>query len=207
MIDFVKWEKIHRFNREWEITEKIDGTNGIILWHDEYHPEFCLGQDTNLNLETGQEETMFLYAGSRTRWLTTDADNHGFARWVKDWGPFLTILGKGRHFGEWWGSGIQRNYGLTEKRFSLFDVKYQDRTLPPSVYVVPLLKRISGPAVSYEITNLLDELRTGGSYAANGFDKPEGIVMRHTQSGDRFKVLCEGDEIPKSVFMTGVGNV
>lgn len=34
----------------------------------------------------------------------------------------LLKLGKGYHYGEWWGKGIQRGYGLEEKRFSLFNV-------------------------------------------------------------------------------------
>ena len=33
----------------------------------------------------------------------------------------MTFLVPGRHFGEWWGSGIQRGYGLDEKTFSLFN--------------------------------------------------------------------------------------
>ena len=32
-------------------------------------------------------------------------------------------LGEGIHFGEWWGLGIQRNYGMNEKVFSLFNTK------------------------------------------------------------------------------------
>jgi hypothetical protein len=38
-------------------------------------------------------------------------------------------LGAGRHFGEWWGAGVQRRYGQTAKRFSLFNVsKYGEVT-------------------------------------------------------------------------------
>jgi len=118
VIDFVRWAKIPRFHREWEITEKLDGTNGILLWHDEYHPEFCLGVTKD---EDRDFCDMYLYAGSRTRWLTVKEDNHGFARWAAEWAPFLASLGKGRHFGEWFGSGIQRGYGLAEKQFALFD--------------------------------------------------------------------------------------
>lgn len=206
MIEFVKWEKIHRFHRDWEITEKVDGTNGILLWHDEYHPEFCLGVDSMLNVASGEETNLYLYAGSRTRWLTLTADNHGFAKWAAEWAPFLAALGKGRHFGEWYGSGIQRGYGMSEKRFALFDVnKYG--ALPPGVDIVPLLGRPHGSEINSAIVDYLAYLREEGSHASRGFDRPEGIVVRHTQSGDRFKVLLEGDEIPKSVFMTGVGDV
>ncbi len=64
-----------------------------------------------------------MFIGSRTRWITAQDDNHGFARWVEGNKQELLKLGAGRHFGEWWGSGIQRGYGLQkgEKRFSLFN--------------------------------------------------------------------------------------
>lgn len=204
----MRWSKISRFQRDWEITEKVDGTNGILLWHDEYHPEFCLGQDSLLNLGTGEDTLLYLYAGSRTRWLTVKEDNHGFAKWAQEWGPFLATLGKGRHFGEWYGSGIQRGYGLVEKRFALFDVnKYEKRMMPPGVDVVPLLGRHNGANINEQIADCLDFLRDEGSLISKGYSQPEGIVLRHSQSGERFKVLCEGDEIPKSVNMVGVGNV
>jgi hypothetical protein len=65
-----------------------------------------------------------MLAGSRSQYITPERDNHGFARWVQDDADELWALGEGRHFGEWWGSGIQRGYGLQkgEKRFSLFNV-------------------------------------------------------------------------------------
>lgn len=205
MIDFVKWAKIPRFNREWEVTEKIDGTNGILLWSEEYHPEYCLGAVKDF---TDGEPELFLYAGSRTRWLTRKADNHGFANWASDYAPALATLGKGRHFGEWWGAGIQRRYGLEGKRFSLFDVnKYNDMPMPAQVSTVPLIARVTSPGLDYKIEGILNDLRATGSYAAPGFDKPEGIVLRHSQSGDRFKILLEGDEVAKSANMLGVGNV
>lgn len=204
MFDFVRWPKIPRFNREWEITEKIDGTNGILLWSAEYHPEWCLGT----GVMADEPDQMYLYAGSRTRWLTRQADNHGFANWASDYAPALATLGKGRHFGEWWGPGIQRRYGLAEKRFSLFDVnKYNDLPMPANVTTVPLIARVSAPGLDYKLEGILNDLRSTGSFAAPGFMNPEGIVMRHSQSGERFKVLLEGDEAPKSVNMLGVGNV
>ena len=95
--------KIARWNREVIVTEKIDGTNAQILVNDE-------GTDFRV--------------GSRNQWITPEADNFGFARWCADNRDDLLKLGPGRHFGEWWGSGIQRGYGLAkgEKRFSLFNV-------------------------------------------------------------------------------------
>src|SRR5436305_1822690 len=102
MIEFNAFPKIARLNRECVITEKIDGTNASILI----------------------DEDGVVMAGSRTRWITPENDNFGFAKWVEANKSELMKLGVGHHFGEWWGSGIQRGYGLTkgEKRFSLFNV-------------------------------------------------------------------------------------
>jgi hypothetical protein len=99
--EFIEFPKMARFAREIIVTEKIDGTNAQVWISDD-------GTD--------------IRAGSRNRWLTYSEDNFGFAKWVMDHRDELLTLGPGRHFGEWWGSGIQRRYGLDEKRFSLFNV-------------------------------------------------------------------------------------
>ena len=97
--DFVAFPKIARLNREIVITEKIDGTNASIYV---------------------SEKDGAVYAGSRTRWITPEDDNFGFARWVRDHADELrTGLGFGVHFGEWWGAGIQRRYGLTPHAYHL----------------------------------------------------------------------------------------
>ena len=114
-MDFVQWGKIPRFNKPWEITEKIDGTNGIIFWTSRFDGKF---DDTTRLAEV---DDLYLYAGSRNRWLSPEVDNYGFAKWAKDNAESLRFLGEGRHFGEWFGSGIQRRYGLAEKQFALFD--------------------------------------------------------------------------------------
>jgi hypothetical protein len=116
-------------------------------------------------------------------------------------------LGPGRHFGEWWGNGIQRGYGLVkgEKRFSLFNVvrwcldwdeprqiitgdprqvKMQDK-LPACVGLVPVLWQ--GPFQALATIFLLSALRASGSRAAPGFMSPEGIVIFHTAAGVGFK--------------------
>ena len=58
-----------------------------------------------------------IHFGSRTRWITAEDDNCGFARWGMEHREELLRLGEGRHFGEWWGAGIQRKYGVADKRF------------------------------------------------------------------------------------------
>ena len=138
-------------------------------------------------------------AGSRSRWITPEADNFGFARWVKEHEDELRRLGPGVHFGEWWGSGIQRGYGLTngEKRFSLFNVhRWEDPASRPACCgCVPVLYR--GPNVEAEIDRWLSRLRDLGSLAAPGFMKPEGLVIFHTATGVLTKVTSEKDEEPK----------
>lgn len=175
MIEFVPFSKIPRLNRGVVITEKIDGTNA------------CVHVD----------EDGTVTAGSRTRWITPEADNHGFAKWVKEHeGELREGLGIGRHFGEWWGAGIQRKYGLDHKRFSLFNVaKWADDAVRPACcHVVPTLANSVELA---EVRTVLATLRTCGSYAAPGFMKPEGIVIYHTASGHLYKVTIEGDDKPK----------
>lgn len=177
--EFEPFGKIYRWSREIVITEKIDGTNAQIL----------VGEDGTVT------------AGSRNRWITPENDNHGFAAWVRDHAEQLRELGAGRHFGEWWGQGIQRGYGLTEKRFSLFNVtRWLDcngKSLAPACcHVVPELLRINGNH-EIAISSCLDALREEGSKAAPGFMSPEGIVIFHTASGHLFKKTLERDEEPK----------
>jgi len=82
--------------------------------------------------EPVQVELAFgVLAGSRSRWLQPGKqDNFGFAGWVAaNAEALVALLGPGRHFGEWWGGGIQRKYGLGAKRFSLFNVsRYGEQT-------------------------------------------------------------------------------
>ena len=166
-----------RLSRECVITEKIDGTNAQIFIADD-----C--------------KTMLI--GSRTRWITPENDNAGFARWCMERKDELLRLGPGRHFGEWWGAGIQRNYGLKEKRLSLFNVsRWTLETLPTCVGLVPELYR--GIFTTEAVENCLQSLRETGSVAAPGFMKPEGVVCFHVAGGFCFKKTIEKDEAPKAL--------
>jgi hypothetical protein len=136
----------------------------------------------------------------------------------------LLILGKGFHYGEWWGQGIQRNYGMKEKRFSLFntsrwlsrynitipleyheqylqDIKqktYNDKLefCPECCDVVPILREGIFDTTDIEFT--LTQLRLHGSYASPGFDNPEGIIIFHKAGNLIFKKTIEKDEEPKT---------
>lgn len=179
---FQPWPKIARLNRDIVITEKLDGTNACVVI----------------------EEDGRIYAQSRTRIITPDDDNFGFAGWVEHNRQALgTALGVGRHFGEWWGRGIQRTYGLDHRRFSLFNVKRHSWLNDPEAQAgnelglrtTPIM--YEGPWSPGAIMFALDNLRTRGSRAVEGFMNPEGIVVFHTAASTMFKVTLEGDEQPK----------
>lgn len=175
-IEFVEFPKMPRLSREIIVTEKIDGTNAQVFIGD--NGEF--------------------HVGSRTRWITPEADNFGFAAWAHAHKNELMQLGPGRHFGEWWGAGIQRRYGLVEKRFSLFNVdRWSDGGLPECCSLVPLLYR--GPFSTEDIDRCLAELQANGSSASPGFMNPEGIVVFHLAGRIGFKKTIHKDELPKSL--------
>lgn len=135
-------------------------------------------------------------AGSRSRWITPTDDNFGFARWVHEHAEELSKLGPGYHYGEWWGAGIQRRYGLSEKRFSLFNTsRWTDDVRPACCGVVPVLGQ--GTQDDGVVEAALTRLRVEGSVAAPGFMSPEGIVVYHTASRSLFKVTLDRDGEPK----------
>lgn len=177
MPDFKEFPKIARLNREIVITEKIDGTNALIYIGDDF-------------------ETIM--AGSRTKWITPEDDNKGFAKWAESHKEeLLKGLGPGYHYGEWWGAGIGRRYDLKEKRFSLFNVsRWTDDIRPKCCNLVPLLYR--GLDLQTGIRECLKNLKENGSVASPGFMKPEGIVIYHKAADILFKITLENDESPKT---------
>jgi len=204
-MEFQKFDKIPRLSRDIVITEKIDGNNAqiyIISAEEYYCDEYnCCDNDFVDKFNLCLDEDYMLFAGSRTRWLdiTSKGDNFGFAKWVQANAEELLKLGEGRHFGEWYGKGIQRNYGLDEKRFALFNVKkWSDSEVRPKCCeVVPILYR--GLFRTDDIEHMLLELKENGSYIVPGFMKPEGIVIYHKASGQLFKKTVLNDEKPKDV--------
>jgi len=171
-MEFKTFSKISRLSRDIIITEKIDGTNGLI----------AIGEDGEFQV------------GSRNKWITPEDDNAGFAAWAYKNKEELLKLGKGFHYGEWWGQGIQRKYGLQEKRFSLFNVsKWNDDSIRPvCCHVVPTL--FVGMFDTTNIEFVLNRLAESGSVASPGFMKPEGIVIFHVPSGNLYKKTIENDE-------------
>lgn len=205
---FESFPKIARLNRECVITEKIDGTNAQIYVADSVGEENKDVPFFKVDKTASGGGCLWIAAGSRNRWITPEADNYGFARWVRDNAEHLVHLGPGRHFGEWWGNGIQRGYGLKEKRFSLFNTArwkpapdnggiFFDQTviLLPGLSVVPILSY--GLFNTLIIEYLLNMLRGEGSVAAPGFMNPEGIVIWHEAARVLFKKTIIGDAQPK----------
>lgn len=177
---FEPWAKIPRLRRDIIVTEKIDGTNAQLLI----------------------QEDGTIWAGSRNRWLGyVDAqsaeilgDNFGFFAWVRENHHALLALGVGRHYGEWYGKGVQRTYGMTEKRLALFNVWRED-PLPAGAELVPVLYR--GPWDEYDVNASIKALKLTGSIAVPGFMQPEGVVIYHMAAHARYKVLCDNDDLPK----------
>ncbi len=191
---FIEFPKIARLQKPAIITEKLDGSNAQVI-------------------VTNDGE---VFAGSRSRLITPgkQTDNYGFAAWVAEHAGELVALGPGNHYGEWWGLGINRGYGLTEKRFSLFNhARYKtpgSLAIPDFDATDPLMdSRIEIPACCSMVplltiadfsTQAVDSAMFGlamtGSVAAPGFMEPEGIVIYHTASRTRFKHLF--DSKPKT---------
>ncbi len=113
---------------------------------------------------------------------------------------------------ERWGKGIQRGYGLDEKRLSLFNTKRwrcphaeashipnEKKFAPECCHVVPTL--YSGPlCIATEFPHYamapdraIALLETYGSHAAPGFKNPEGIIIYHHHADKCFKYTLDGD--------------
>lgn len=206
-LEFEAWPSIGRLYRDCIISEKIDGTNSAIvieeLDSEEQPPDHLIWEIKD------ETETFDTYYGiavqSRKRMITPQDDNYGFAKWVRDnavdlWG----LLGVGRHFGEWWGSGIQRGYGLPkgEKRFSLFNTPRWRGTDFSSVSGLGMVPELYvGEFSTSRVEMIKDDLLREGSVVSPGFMRPEGVVVYHTASRTAYKSTfddCDHGEGGKS---------
>lgn len=193
---FVKFPSLTRFSHDWVITEKIDGTNACVL---------ILPRDADDDgfVAVSITKDFKLYAQSRNNLIYPDQDNAGFAGWVKNNTAALAeILGEGRHFGEWCGAGIQRRYGLPNKKFALFNThRWRDLSGHPDggllngqLTVVPVLAEGYMDNPGQVALDCMNKLKEQGSAFAPGFMDPEGVVMRHNPSGTVFKKTFDYDE-------------
>ncbi|MGC5319323.1 RNA ligase family protein [Micromonospora arida] len=202
--EFKAWPKTPRLFRDMAVTEKIDGTNAAVIIEPRPVSSARTYGDTFPVMPGCIEvdgQGWFVGAQSRKRVIRPGDDNFGFAAWVQTHAATLVArLGAGYHYGEWWGHGIQRGYGLPrgERRFSLFNVnRYADLDLSDGIGlgVVPVLMRHTFS--TERVADVLDDLRRLGSVAAPGFDNPEGVIVFHSAAGCVFKALLEGDDRPK----------
>ncbi len=170
--EFTPWPKIARPSRQIIITEKIDGRNASV-----FIAELPANEpipDKSLGVFDIDGILYFMLAGSRTRWITPDDDNYGFAAWVARNFDCLKQLGPGHHFGEWWGSGVHR---------------------PSCCHVVPIL--YEGIFTPTAADDAIFQLAGQGSKAAPGFMNAEGIIVYHSAANLCFKKTIMKDEEPK----------
>lgn len=189
-LTFEPFKKISRLKRGCTITEKIDGTNA----------QLCFSENGDM------------LVGSRKRQIWPEGyegkrgcDNAGFAKWAyANQEALFAFLGKGRHYGEWCGSKIQRTYGLEKKYFALFNVvRFGEgkQVIPQELKdigltVVPVI--YEGEFATDVVDEAMDALKANGSYFASGFMNPEGVVVYHHALRDCFKVTYDHDKTGKN---------
>lgn len=208
---FVAWPKTPRWHSRLVVTEKIDGSNACVSIRARGPRVECdIGGGPDpfvlatvaVELPSAGSTPHDVRAGSRSRWLGVgkSQDNFGFARWVQDNANALAlILGPGDHWGEYFGAGIQRTYGLKGKHFAVFNTQRfnTERTDIVAVgapgwemalvNVVPVL--YEGESLEC-IRTEFDVLRHTGS-RVNGWQKPEGVCIYQCNSRQVFKLTYE----------------
>lgn len=192
--EFKDWPKIPRFfESDITVSEKIDGTNGLIF----------ISESGNIR------------AGSRTQWIYPARmhdktkpwfmDNYGFATWVDENSEALIkLLGPGYHHGEWWGRGIQRNYGMNKRVFSLFntykwghlwDKQEICDVVPHKTYTMTKYTPLSldEPMLGFDRvlrqveTDFMKQSLAAVKYGVLNFE-PEGFMIWHDKAKQYFKV-------------------
>lgn len=213
MIQFEGWPKTQRLsNTTISITEKIDGTNASVIIEALDHPSDTAESLDAVAIVHGPKGLDYAVgAQSRKRIIRPGADNFGFAAWVQaNAVELVDLLGPGRHFGEWWGLGIQRGYNMDQKVFSLFNQHrwsgvaqqrddWATRATNLGMTTVPLL--YAGKLDLSVIDETLHLLREIGSAAAMGWghasQPAEGVVTYFPYLDVRLKSFVENDDVPK----------
>lgn len=198
-IEFQSWPKTPRLFRDIVITEKVDGSNSAIIIKEYEHDDeggtiAQVNVDGKLYSVGAQSRNRLIFPGKTT-------DNHGFARFVEENAEKLVeLLGEGRHYGEWWGKGVQGRYHAQFKGFLLFNTEKHDGlytwfhdTSIGDVLVEAMPVLYKGPYSEQKIRETLSELSTNGS-VISPFDPAEGIVVFHTQSRKVYKVTLDNND-------------
>ena len=182
-LTFEGFGKIPRLNRDCTITEKIDGTNAQLVF------------DAEGGLLVGSRRRVIFPNG--TKGQPKGCDNYGFALWATtNQEALFEYLGEGRHFGEWHGLGIQRNYGLKRKEFALFNTFRHSDTPKPLLDIglttVPVLYQ--GIFTTAMVRETLRDLEANGSRIGEKFMNPEGVIVYHEAAKQYFKATVKNDE-------------
>ena len=175
------------------ITEKVDGTNGLI----EIHESCCDG----------------VKFGSRNRYITSEDDNNGFARFFENRISMLfsstnyieeeNLIYPIQIYGEWFGKGIQRGYGLEEKYFMPFSEYLATKLIDAGVPNIKMpVTLYSGKFSVGTLDGCMNKLKDEGSQVIPGYNRPEGVVVYFPKYNFRLKETFEGpkwkDAIPKT---------
>lgn len=179
-MDFKAYPKTQRLSNEIvTIAEKIDGTNGVL--HVDHQSRTVL-------------------AGSRSKWLINDGsrswDNHGFGAWVKENEEKLLNLPEGLHYGEWYGKGINRNYGMKDRKLMLFNrSRYQnileEGDFPTELELETVISLVSVSELPEEALRIKARVDKEGSYHVPGFMKTEGVIFRFQLSAKVYKEVWD----------------
>lgn len=188
MTDFTPYGKTPRWSGMTTIiTEKIDGTNCGVFVDTEKGEIYCQSRNRRIFPNQGNAN-----------------DNFGFAAWAHANKDRLMRLGPGLHYGEWWGQGIGRGYGMTRRVWSLFDVhnsRYDKAIAEGIVSYGGDIRRVP-VCVGSDPYEAFQWLLKHGSLACwpDGVEwhKPEGVVVNVILGGQnhRFK-YTERNNQPK----------
>ena len=183
--EFIPFPKIARLSRLAIVSEKIDGTNAQVL----------ITEDGDI------------FAGSRSRWITPEDDNYGFARWVEGNKDTLLKLGPGRHMGEWWGclssdtsvrladGTLERIGRIVNKKLGVEVLSYNFDTQKIEPRRVVGWKR--GPATDDWLTIIFKRKFRGGRKLRLHLT-PNHIIYRSTDEGYEevpAGQICAGDRL------------
>lgn len=193
-IEFKPFTKMPRLRDEYMyITEKLDGTNAQVFIYEKFSPETDVKVDLdeieafpNKEKVQGAVPVREMRIGSRNRYINSVMDNYGFAGWCYEHKEELMKLPPGRHYGEWWGPGIQRGYSTKFKQFSMFNQSLRAiKEIIPCINFAPIL--YEGEFNLEKIEEVMNSLKENGSAASPGFMEPEGVVIYLKKANLMFK--------------------
>jgi hypothetical protein len=205
MPEFTEWPKTHRLYRTIIVSEKLDGTNAALhieklgdVSHITIADESSVRVGSDVYRVTAQSRKRLIYPGKGPD--GTSLDNYGFAAWCQaNAARLVETFGQGLHFGEWWGKGINRGYGIEGRRFSLFNTDKHKGLCAEigGVVVEPVPVMYQGMFSDESIKGALADLAYNGSVAAPGFLDPEGVCVFHSQTRSVWKVTLDNQDCSK----------